>query len=184
MRLFVGIPLPEAVKQTISQLPDSTLPVRWTRPDAYHLTLIFIGEVQEPQANEIRNALYEITPMRGFDVEVASVGCFPDRKKPKVLWTGVQPHEPVAELHRQINRMLCTIKAPKDEKKFHPHITFGRVKKPNRSITSYIESHSDKHFGHFTVSGFNLYSSTLQPAGAVHTIIEHYPLEGNNELNK
>lgn len=174
MRLFVAIPIPEELKKNIQKITEPGLPVRWNKPEAYHLTLVFIGEVDQIMADTIKQALQQVQLPEVFDANLSQIGCFPNHRKPKVIWAGVEPQEPFIEMHRDICKVLDEVESPKDDKKLHPHVTIGRVKKPHSGVGDFIQQNREAFFGSFTVSGFNLYSSMLQPGGAKHSVLASY----------
>lgn len=182
MRLFVAIPLPDPIKQRINNLRDLSLPVRWAKPETFHLTLKFIGEVDDSSVKNIRSALYDVPWDEPFEVELAQTGAFPAAKRPRVIWCGVRPQEPVIALQDKIVRVLDRFEITEDEKSYHPHVTFGRVRKPIRDVSEFIRLNENITIGRIEVDRFCLYSSELKKGGAVHTIIETY--NTGNELSQ
>ncbi len=182
MRLFVAIPLPEPIKRRIYNLRDESLPVRWAKPDTYHLTLKFIGEVEDTLVEQIRDALFDVPWSEPFEIELAQAGAFPSAERPRVIWCGVRPQEPVITLQEKIVRVLDRFEITGDDKSYHPHVTFGRVKKPIRAVSDFIRLNENSIIGHINADRFCLYSSELKKGGAVHTVIETYT--AGNELSQ
>ena len=133
-RLFIAVPLPEDVKERIGKtgerLAQKEWPVRWTDPDNTHLTLHFIGEVDAARAEMIRLALPgEAAKHQSFALRTGGLGVFPDRKKVRVLWMGLEGEtERLSALHEGIGTMLRHLDFEVDQRPFSPHITLGRLR--------------------------------------------------------
>ncbi len=133
-RLFIAVPLPAAVMERIGaigdRLAEKNWPVRWTDPGNAHLTLHFIGEVDQSRAELIRMALpAEAAKHQAFTLQTGGLGVFPDRKKPRVLWMGLEGEtERLTELHAGVGRMLEGLDFETDVRPFSPHITLGRLR--------------------------------------------------------
>lgn len=141
-----------------------------------HITLRFIGEVEGSIFKDIREnlATVAVTP---FTVAIRGVGHFPPRGKPRVLWAGLAPVEPLIRLKRKIDTSLLQCKIAPDSRKFSPHVTIARLNTtPLKRVTLFLAGNAFLQFDEFTVDCFDLYSSRLTQKGAIHTLEERYSL--------
>lgn len=170
-RLFVAIDLPDAAKDQILGLREDDLPPgRWTRRAALHVTLHFIGESSEQQTRRYSQALQR-ADVPAFALQIGGVGQFPVDSRPRVIWAGVNNTPALRALHEATGRALQNAGFRLERRRFHPHITLMRFKKPlRRGLASrWIQAHLDFSIEPFPVREFALYESQLQPGGAVYT---------------
>ncbi|MCY3575035.1 MAG: RNA 2',3'-cyclic phosphodiesterase [Chloroflexi bacterium] len=170
-RLFVAIDLPDAVKDQILRLREDDLPpARWTRRDALHLTLHFIGDASERQARRYGQALQQVEAS-AFALQLGGVGQFPVDSRPRVIWAGVGNSPDLRALREAVGRALQHSGHRLERRRFHPHITLMRFKKPlRRGLASrWLQAHQDFYIEPFIAREFALYESQLRPGGAVYT---------------
>ncbi|MCY4466981.1 MAG: RNA 2',3'-cyclic phosphodiesterase [Chloroflexi bacterium] len=170
-RLFVAIDLPEETKDQILGLREDDLPPgRWAGREALHLTLHFIGETPEKQARRYMQALQRVD-LPDFALQIGGVGQFPVDDRPRVIWVGVRNTSALRALHEAAGRALQNQGFRQEQRRFHPHITLMRFKKPlRRGLASrWLQAHLDFHIESFSVREFALYESQLRPGGAVYT---------------
>ncbi len=170
-RLFVAIDLPEATKDAILALRKDDLPPgRWTRREALHLTLHFIGDVPEAVARAYARALADVQ-LPPFDMRVGGVGQFPINERPRVIWAGVENGPALRALHEASGRALESEGFRRERRRFHPHVTLMRFRKPLRRgpASRWLARHLDFFAEPFAVESFALYESDLQPDGPVYT---------------
>ncbi len=177
-RLFVAIDLPEAAKDRVLSLRQDDLPPgRWSRRDALHLTLHFIGDVPEAVARAYQRILGEVDAP-AFDLRIGGVGQFPIEARPRVIWAGVENTPPLRALHEAAGQALEREGFQRERRRFHPHITLMRFKKPLRRglASKWIQAHLDFHSAPFPVRQFALYESELKPQGAIYRKRQVYNL--------
>lgn len=180
-RLFIALPVPEEIKDSIIDLRSNIPGARWMGREQLHITLKFIGEVDGGRFREIRDALADIS-YKSFTLKFSGVGVFPPggrvgRSSPRVLWTGVENMEKLAGLRNRIERKLKTAEVPEEKRKFSPHLTIARLKNPSESALSrFLSINHSFRTNAFTAERFFLYSSILKPSGAVYTVEADYPL--------
>jgi len=178
IRLFTGIAIPFEVREVLMRHSVGLPGARWRREDQLHLTLRFIGEVEEPVADDIVSALAAIRAP-AFSLSLAEVGMFGDRRRPRVLWAGVRGEPALVRLRAKGEAALARAGLPPDNRKFHPHVTLAVLDRQVSSarLGEYLSYHNDLWTPPFQVDCFNLYSSTLGQSGAVYRVEESFPLD-------
>lgn len=181
-RLFVALDLPETVKESIAPLMRGLGDVRWMGDDQLHLTLRFIGELDNGQTNDVADAL-SLVPGLPFDLRLKGIGHFPPRGEPRVIWTGVERQPELGALKRRIDRALLQAGIERDSKKYAPHVTIARLRRPptQAGLATYLMRHSLFQSPSFPVSGFKLFSSWLDPNGADYQVEASYDLVPGSE---
>jgi 2'-5' RNA ligase len=167
-RLFTAIDLPEEHKARLAALRDPTLAVRWTPQAQYHLTLRFIGNVDEDMQASIEEALTAVQAS-GFELEGNGLGVFPSLRRPRVIYAGITPTPALLDLHQAVTHALGTVGIAPEAKPFRPHITLARLKKASvAAIRAFLRPHQSFTLAPFSVSQFHFYESLLRPEGALH----------------
>ncbi len=176
-RLFVAADLPADIKNALAPLARGLGDVRWTMPEQQHLTLRFIGEVDNGEANDIAEAL-SLVPGVPFELQLKGIGHFPPRGEPKTIWAGVVKSRELKDLKRRIDKALKQAGFGADQQKYTPHVTLARLRRPptQAGLATYLMRHSLFQSASFPISSFQLYSSWLQPDGP------DYQLEASYEL--
>ena len=176
-RLFVALDLPEDIKLSLAPLTRGLGDVRWLLPEEQHLTLRFIGEVDNGRMEDVVEAL-TLVDGAPFELRLGGIGHFPPRGEPRIIWAGVEKSEPLKRLKRAVDRALDEIGLPAEGRKFTPHITLARLRRPPapQRLATWLATHSLYRSAPFTVRGFHLYSSWLRADGAEHTLEAGYEL--------
>lgn len=168
-RLFVAIDLPEQLKATLAGFTPELPAAGWVVAEDLHLTLRFIGEVDQETFSSIRTALSGID-FAAFPLTLRSVGHFPPGKRPRVLWIGMDRCDQLIQLQQEVELALTETGLPVEERPFSPHITIARLKETlPEAVTRFETRHCDFACPAFEVSEFILYSSILTRQGAIHT---------------
>ena len=176
-RLFVAIDPPDGIRDQLSAVCCGLPDARWTPPEQFHLTLCFIGEVDGSFFLDIREALADIA-FPAFSLRLQSVGFFPPRGRPRVVWVGVEKSEPLAVLQRKIAGRLFQLGFEPENRKFSPHVTLARLDQtPASKVGKYLAINGLFAVGPFPVDCFALYSSVLGRKGATHRVEQTYPLQ-------
>jgi 2'-5' RNA ligase len=180
-RLFIAAPLPSQVLDHLGHLLDDlssrNLPVRWTAPNALHLTFHFIGEVPTERAELLRMSFANLAPKTGtIKVTTGNLGVFPNEKRPRVIWIGLGGQtDRLKDLHRSAATVLDRLDYPVEERSFRPHLTLGRARDSVDQLFPYqlseaFQSSSIReivdHPIEFTISELVLYRSHLEKSGA------------------
>jgi 2'-5' RNA ligase len=168
-RLFVAIDLPDRVKDGILTITRRDIAgARWVSRDQLHLTLRFIGEVEEGTFSAIWENLGHVmgTP---FYLQIRGIGHFPPGRNPRVLWVGIDESKGLAALQAQVEREVVAAGIEPERRRFSPHITIARLKDtPIAGVEHLEKSQSGFSPEPFAVEEFYLYSSVLAREGAVH----------------
>jgi RNA 2',3'-cyclic 3'-phosphodiesterase len=145
--------------------------LRWLTEDQLHLTLSFLGNVDAWAEDRLREAIIAVR-VRPFFLPVYGVGVFNIRGSPSVVWAGVgKGHPNLFVLHRRIQDAVLHAGLEADLKPFKPHITVGRAKGiSHQALQPFLRTYAETELAMFEVTGFELYSSVLTPAGAIHHV--------------
>ncbi len=168
MRLFIAIPLEREIKDHLAKI---RLPARMVRD--FHLTLKFLGEVPAAEVSKITASLDDID-FAGFRFSLSGIGFFPDEKKARVVWVGVEPADDIIRLQKQVDESLATLGFSR-EKSFHPHITLARAKNPKYNDALISSASNIKILAmEIPVNGFELIKSTLTPEGPAYEALKTF----------
>jgi len=184
MRTFIAIDLDDDLKKALEALIGELRPlagsVRWARAAGMHLTLKFLGEISEADAARVILTLNEVAPRhRAFGLVLEGTGAFPPgRRSPRVLWVGAAPEPPLLALQEDIDKEMEKLGFEREQRRFHPHLTLGRIKFPSGldSLVQELKKYQDHRFGGMDVRKFTFFQSTLKPSGAEYSILKEYPL--------
>lgn len=175
IRLFVALELPEAVRTRLAMLAGGVPGAKWQREGQMHLTLRFIGEVDERMAHDIDEALATVRAP-GFTLELAGVGDFGGRE-PHALWAAVRPNDALIHLEKKVESALVRVGLEAETRKYTPHVTLARLRNaPRAKVAEFIAHHSLFASGPIAIGHFTLYSSHLGSGGSVYRVENTYPL--------
>lgn len=180
MRLFIAIALPDPVREALSGLRSGLPGARWVEPEAMHLTLRFIGEVDETEAEDIDAALAAITAP-AFDLAISGIGSFQSRRRVRSIWVGLQRSEPLARLQGKVESAVVRAGFEPEGRKFKPHVTLARLKNtPVGRVGAYMETHDTLAMAPFPVTAFTLMRSYLNRDGPHYEVLAEYLLQQLN----
>ena len=185
MRTFIAIEIPSEVKSALAALQDELrragADVSWTRPENIHLTLRFLGEVDERRIGEVEKVcVSSAAEFQPFTLSLNETGVFPNARQPRVLWAGLAGEiEKAVEMQRRLDEGLAMIGFEREEKGFRPHLTLGRLKsnKKAREMLALVGAHQVPALS-FAVTEIVLMKSELHPAGARYTPLAKASLRG------
>lgn len=176
IRLFVGLDLPQDLRDALERLGGGIPGARWLPAENFHVTLRFIGEVDEDDAADLHEALAAVRAP-AFDLEVAGFGAFQNGHRTHSLWAGVERTPPLMHLHEKVDRALVRAGLPPERRKYMPHITIAKLKgAPVHKVQDFIAHNNLFRHGPVPVEHFTLFSSTLGRSGATYTAEAEYPL--------
>jgi 2'-5' RNA ligase len=138
MRLFVALNLPATERQRIHEstrrLREGGFPVRWVEAAQIHLTVKFLGHVEDARAGEMERAVRGAArKARPFELRVGGVGAFPNLRNPRVVWIGVQAAPELNTLYEELEDRFAALGFERETRAFHPHLTLGRAKRGARA---------------------------------------------------
>ncbi len=188
MRLFVAFDLPDEARSALGELIPQLKPLcraaRWARPEGMHVTLKFIGHAiadgDTVKLDAVRAALGAVRSSGSVEMRYRGVGFFPDARRPRVMWCGVEASANLAKLAADIERALEPLGIPREARAFVPHLTLARFKSPEgvealaRSATEW----ESRDFGSASETKFHLFESLLKSSGAEYRKIESYSFVG------
>lgn len=179
MRLFIAALLPEYIKRRISDYINGLKPdiegVKWEKPDKLHVTLKFLGEVDDSKLPQIRNTIESLYRKQSpFKMNITRFGGFPGLRNPRVLFVGLSENEELSKLHAEIQEQLSTLGFQRDERRFVPHVTIGRVKK--KFVIKDTLPLPEKTA--FEISKIGVIKSELNKAGSLYTPVELFDVGG------
>src|SRR5260370_18804905 len=134
MRLFVALEIPSAVRENLGTLLKSLRAVspqtRWVRTENLHMTLKFIGEVEDPELAAIRGVLAGVRSDQPVTLDFRGLGFYPNDKHPRVLWAGTVASPNLLTLAAGIDNAMETLGIPRERRSFSPHLTLARFEPP------------------------------------------------------
>jgi 2'-5' RNA ligase len=191
IRAFIAIPLPHQLldrlsilqRQLESQIPSRS--VRWVRAEGIHLTLKFLGDTPTERLPDIKRALTAVARYAlACTFTVGELGCFPNPRRPRVVWVGVQePTGRLAALQDAIEEVMAPLGYPPEGRGFTPHLTLGRVRQGARRsdvarVGEVVTGTTGEPLAEVSADHFALIRSVLKPTGAEYTTLEEFPLHG------
>lgn len=186
MRLFAGIALSPDLATQVSRVRDDLrrrvqaqaprARVTWVASDRLHVTVRFIGDVDEARRAEIQPAFERALDEPAFELTVAGVGAFPSAARPRVYWAGLtNGRDAVIRIERELAARLDPFLGPGEQRAFSPHITIGRVKESaglNRRLLDGLEPVT---IGTMRVTALTLFESRLSPQGPDYRVLAAAP---------
>lgn len=183
LRCFISLELPEEVKKTIcaciERLKAAGADVRWVKPENLHLTLKFLGDTPEELLKDINKKLIHIAKAQDrFSLQLSGIDAFPNIKYPRVVWLGVHDSDAIIRLQHDIDESMAGLGFKKDDKKFKPHLTIGRVRslRNKDALIKELATLKEADFGKIEVINITLMKSELRPGGAEHYKISEIPV--------
>ena len=187
MRCFVAIELPQEVRDGLAGLQERLSSVgravRWTRTDQIHLTLKFLGELPDDKVPALCEAAGGVARrFAPFEFEVGGTGCFPPGGAARIVWAGVlDPPQALIDCQEACEQAYGALGFKRENRRFHPHLTVGRVRDPraSREIRAAVESEGQFSAGGFVADELVLFQSILSPTGPTYVVISRAPLSGS-----
>ena len=188
VRTFIAVDIPSQVRDRARQLIDclraSGAEVTWVRPENLHLTLKFLGDVPDVELGKVCRAVEQSAARAAsFEVFCGGAGAFPDVRRPRTIWMGLQRGEQeMAALHAGMDKALAKAGYPRDNRRYHPHLTIGRLRRgggpQQQDLSRLIQDNSDYEAGPTFVTEAIVFSSVLQKSGPTYEVLARAPLTG------
>ena len=187
-RLFVAITVPDAVREEVLLLQRELQPlaprgaIRWTKPEQFHLTLRFLGDVASDRLAGLQESVRAVCAgISILHLRARGVGFFSNARSPRVVWIGITDDENrLAEVHRKVEQAVQPFTAEPGGERFTGHVTLGRFKTFKRQevseLVDRVETMKDRAFGEWTVREIEIIRSELLPIGARYTSLAACPL--------
>ncbi len=193
MRSFIAIEIdPEILekldrfgKEIGAEIRGRKGSVKWVCPERMHLTLKFLGEVDESLIPEIAGAMDTAAGQTGgFSMEIEGAGTF--GRPARVIWAGIRENQALRGLYERLENELVTLGFEAEERDYSPHLTLGRVKEPKagRQIFKIVENMQSREFGKFDVERICLFKSELTNEGPVYTLLHSSNLVTSHKGSK
>jgi 2'-5' RNA ligase len=194
MRLFVALDIDDNIRGRLSRFVEGVRGfspgARWVQPESLHVTLKFVGEKNEAEAERIKQTVQTIVA-DGFEMSFCGFGFFPGAQAARVFWVGIEAGDQLSALAATVDRTLVQLDIPKEEHVFSPHLTLARRggssgsphkqkgDNPNRGFAKLQEKLGAlpaPEFGTTSAREFFLYQSKLSPKGSTYTKLARFPL--------
>ena len=185
IRSFLAFELPPDIKREVARISvevkKSGIEAGWVKPGNIHLTIVFMGDVNEKDIpaiiSRIDNTVGEYEP---FKISLGGMGVFPDVRKPRVLWLGLDGEiERLSSLRDDLQKPLEVYGIKQEKRAFRPHLTLGRFRKPVKdrdALEKIIDAYKDISGPDGKLDELILFKSELKPGGPVYTRIHSWPL--------
>jgi 2'-5' RNA ligase len=185
VRLFVALEIPSAVRENLAALikelraadaSSSKNRARWVRPENLHVTLKFIGNVDADKLDAIRAALADVRSGGAAELRFCGLGFFPNEKRPRVLWAGIEASPNLATLAADMDARLEKLGIPRETQEFSPHLTLARFDPPgiSENLRAAALENATREFGAVRTGEFHLFESKTRPTGAEYTRLSSF----------
>lgn len=177
-RLFTAIEIPHHVGQSLAMMRGGLPGARWIDPENYHLTLRFIGDIDDALARDIAGLLGRVR-RAPFELRLDGLSSFGGRK-PRALVAAATPVAPLIELQAEHERLLQRLGLEPEGRKFTPHVTLARLRESSsHQVADYLTARAHYRSAWFPISRFVLFSSRSSVGGGPYVVEADYPLEAN-----
>jgi len=186
IRSFLAFELPADMRALLSTVSEAgralPLNVRWVRPGNIHLTVVFLGSVQERDLGAVKETAGRICCAHApFLIQVRGAGLFGSRRNPRVLWVGLAADtDRMSRFRDDLQSGLARFGVQAERRPFRPHLTLGRFRKggPGVGLNDFLGRHQDLNSPRHPLEELVLFKSDLRPEGAVYTRLDSWRLEG------
>ena len=175
-RLFTGLEIPADVTLALSQYRGGLPGARWVEPDNYHVTLRFIGDIDDAMARDVFAVLGEGRRRAPVAVTLDRLAAF-GGGRPRALFARAEPAPDLLELQAEHERLVRRVGLPPETRKFTPHVTLARMRDASPAdVAHYIATHGRFRKLTFTASRYVLYSARESTGGGPYVVEAAYPL--------
>jgi 2'-5' RNA ligase len=180
IRTFIGVDIGEAIRHRVVALQDKLAQagtkVKWVEPENLHVTLLFLGEVEDREILNICRAVGETVAIHpAFAMTIERVGSFPSPRRPRTIWVGVSQGTPeLCTIYESLEAALLKLGCyRREERKYTPHITLGRVRSEGRadSLADALTANAGWQGGQIDVDEILVMSSELTAKGPIYTVL-------------
>jgi 2'-5' RNA ligase len=185
LRTFLAVDLGKPIRDRCVALQEALqragAEVKWVEPDNLHVTLLFLGEVEDRDVAALCRAVADVCGRHHlFLASIQTVGCFPNPRRPRVVWVGVGEGGPeLVALHDDLERPLMKLGCyRREERRYTPHVTLGRIRgeRPAAELAAALNRQANWQGGVTEVREVRVLSSELTPQGPIYTVLSRAPL--------
>lgn len=191
IRAFIAIDIPSEVRSAIEEAQARLkrahvgVKISWTKIDNLHLTLQFLGYIEESVVDLIQSALQLVASQHpSFDLGVHGAGAFPNESRPRVIWVGCDDAgDRLKTLAGAVQDAMRPLGFEPERREFSAHLTLGRIKipRPDAALTRAVDSLKNTDFGTMRVGAIHLMESQLHPEGSIYTRLSSHTLGAPNQ---
>jgi 2'-5' RNA ligase len=184
LRTFIAVELAKPIRDRVialqEKLAGTGTEVKWVEPENLHVTLLFLGEVEDREVPDVCRLTADCVRKHApFTMTVEAVGCFPNPRRPRILWVGVgQGADELCAIHDELEASFDSMGVRREERRFTPHITLGRVKsdRPLDDLSAVLTKQAAWKAGESPVREIHVMSSRLGSHGPKYTVLSRAPL--------
>jgi 2'-5' RNA ligase len=186
IRSFLAFELPPEIREQIGEisreLRKSRLPARWVREENIHLTIVFLGSTEETVLEDLKETVGSVLKgVTGFTARLNGVGVFPNWRKPRVLWIGLDGDiKALSRLRDELQDALKVFGLREEKRPFRAHLTLGRFKDRldnDEELKLILDRYRDTTSKTYSFDELVLFRSDLKPSGPVYTKMASWPLK-------
>jgi len=187
IRTFIAVETSPAVRRRAvdlqNKLRESEVKASWTDPENMHVTMQFLGDVEDTLIPEVcKRVATAAAPFEPFHVEFSRAGAFPGAERPRTVWIGVdQGSQELVDLQFAIQESLVEMRFPRERRTYRPHLTIARVRgggSRQTRLADLIAHYRDFKAGSCDVSEVLILASYLERSGPTYQIMGRAPLDG------
>ena len=177
MRLFLAIAIPDEIRSAFAALLKEFRALaphlKWVHAENLHVTLKFLGETPPEKLAALRSAIAAIRSSDPVRLEFRGLGFFPNEKRPRVFWAGMEASPNLKSLAADVDQSAHRLGFPLEDRPFTPHLTLARLSSPAIApkLLDAIRARNSQSFGSLIATEFHLIESKLKPAGAEYTTV-------------
>ena len=180
LRAFIAVELPLEIRQNVQQATlslrrDTGSLIRWVTVENMHLTLKFLGDISSSNVEVLTQLIHaQAGSFNSFDIHLSGIGSFPNPRRPRVIYVGIQAPAALEAFQRQMESAIHRLGYNPEERAFAPHLTIGRVRQhvsadDQQKIRRALEEATIDSLGTARVNSVHLYKSDLKPNGPAYT---------------
>jgi 2'-5' RNA ligase len=181
VRLFIAIEIPGEIRETLAALLKemrlAAPQAKWARAENLHVTLKFLGHTEPARLQAVKDSLAAIRGTEPVALEFRGLGFFPNERRPRVFWAGMEASGSLKTLAQDIDHSMHKLGFPLEDRPFAPHLTLARFDPPGlpSKLGAAVKENASRKFGAFSTREFHLIESKLKPTGAEYTTVQSFP---------
>jgi len=180
VRLFIAIEIPDNIRAGFASLLKEfraiAPQVKWVRAENLHVTLKFLGETESAKLGALQNVLSGLRSTDPVNLEFRGLGFFPNEKRPRVFWAGMEASANLKTLAADIDQAVHRLGFRLEDRPFAPHLTLARFQPPGipPKLLQAVREKSAQAFGSLRTGETHLIESKLKPTGAEYTTVQSF----------